>query len=119
MFPEAPSLSFSVHHQESKRMPCDYAQTGDKWKLLGDPRKPERDEAVLQLSQSLSGADAGDVMWFGVTKECSDDCEPQPLTESDCAIVYTRLPYRIKAEVTFGGEEYSLHKVRHCCPWTD
>ena len=70
-------------------MPCDYAQTGDKWKLLGDHLEKlnvtKSDSAAF--TKLIQGADAGDVMWFGVTKECSDGCEPQPLDKSDCAIV--------------------------------
>jgi|MDSY01.1.fsa_nt_gb hypothetical protein len=87
-------------------MPCNYAQTGETWELLEDARKPQRDEAVLQLSESSS------VKWSGITKECSNGCEPQPLDKSDCAIVYARFPYRMKAVTTYDGEEYSLHKVR-------
>ena len=80
-------------------MPCHYTQKGNVWKHHSDAQKPMVDEAILQLSQ-LPGTNG---MWYGITAECSQGCQPQVLPpfvgnqEYECAIVSTRFPYRLKA----------------------
>ena len=97
-------------------MPCDYSQTGAHWGTHSY-EKPHRDEAVLQLmSQASADQDITDLLWYGITKECSLGCEPQllsGLSENSCATVYTRFPYRMKATFTYKGENHTAHKV--CC----
>ena len=73
------------------------------------------DEAILQLSQ-LPGTNG---MWYGITAECSQGCQPQELPpfvdnqEDDCVIVSTRFPYRLKAAFEYSGEKISIKKVRN------
>ena len=96
-------------------MPCHYTQKGNEWKYHSDAQRPMVDEAILQLSQ-LPGTNG---MWYGITAECSQGCQPQELPpfvgnqEDDCAIVSTRFPYRLKAAFEHSGEQFSIKKVRN------
>jgi hypothetical protein len=79
-------------------MQCGYLQ----WprEHLDSARRPQINEAMLRFPTA-------NISWFGVTAECSLDCELPPLptgnapadTETGCALVSATFPYHIEARL--------------------